>query len=257
MEYSLIESDFKEKISNEIQLIAAGVDRYIIDTPFIFDDGDHLLIVLKFIGQTLVLTDEGNTFMHLTYDLDEKDLQKGTRQKIISNTLSSFNVSERSGELVMEIKGQEFGNSLYDFIQCLLHITDITYLSRERVTSTFLEDFRSYMQSAVPKERLTFDWHDPKLDPKNNYPIDCKINGKVPPLFVFAINSDDKARDTTITILQFEKWNTNFQSVVVFENQEEISRKVLARLSDVTGKQFSSLDSNRERISKYLESFLR
>ena len=75
-------------------------------------------------------------------------------------------------------------------------------------------------------------------------------------MFAFAVNSDDKCRDTTICLLQFEKWNVPFKSLAVFEDQEEINRKVLARFSDVCEKQFSSLSANKDRINKYLQDFL-
>ena len=98
--------------------------------------------------------------MHLTYKLDEKDLQRGTRQKIITNALSMFAVSDRGGELAVDIKDDRYGDALYSFVQALLKITDVTYLSRERVKSTFMEDFRAFMESNVPQSRRAFDWHE-------------------------------------------------------------------------------------------------
>ncbi len=57
-------------------------------------------------------------------------------------------------------------------------------------------------------------------------------------------------------MLQFERWGLTFRSVAIFEDQETINRKVLARFSDVCEKQFSSLGTNRERIERYLQETL-
>ncbi len=248
-----IEHDFKKKVSEKLFLSSEGIDRYVVFTPFMFDDGDHLSIVLKRRNGGWVISDEGHTYMHLTYDLEEKDLQKGTRQKIIANALSMFSVEDREGELVIPIQHERYGDALYNFVQALLKITDVTYLSRERVRSTFIEDFRSFMEEAVPENRREFDWHDRQHDPEGKYLIDCRINSMPRPLFVQALPNDDKTRDATINLLQFEKWGASFRSLAVFEDQEQINRKVLARFSDVCEKQFSSLAANRDRIKRFLE----
>ena len=61
--------------------------------------------------------------MHLTYDLDESDLRRGTRQKVITNALSIFRIEDREGELLLKITEEQFGNALYSFIQALMKIT--------------------------------------------------------------------------------------------------------------------------------------
>jgi len=253
MELKHIERDFREKVSEKLRIYPEGMNRYRVFTPFLFEDGDHLAIVLKRENGGWVLSDEGHTYMHLTYDLDEKDLQKGTRQKIITNALSVFSVQDRDGEMVIPVQDERYGDALFSFVQALQKISDVTYLTRERVRSTFMEDFRAFMEQTVPENRRQFDWFAREQAPEGKYTIDCRVNGMVRPLYVQALMGDDKTRDATITLLQFEKWGVPFRSLAVFENQEEISRKVLARYSDVCEKQFSSLAANRDRIKRFIE----
>lgn len=255
MNIETIRRDFRERVCEQVRLEPEGIDRFRIFTPFMFEDGDHLAITLKRDNSDWVLSDEGHTYMHLTYDIDEKDLLRGTRQKIINNALSIFKVEDREGELVLAIREDQYGDALYAFMQALVKITDISFLTRERARSTFMDDFRQLIIEQVPEHRRVFDWSDPMHDPQGMYSVDCRVNGMERPLLVFAVPGDDKARDATISILQYEKWGILFRSVAVFEDQETINRKVLARFSDVCDKQFSSLGT-RDRISRYLQDVI-
>ncbi|MBN1423036.1 DUF1828 domain-containing protein [Candidatus Fermentibacteria bacterium] len=251
-----IERDFTAKVTERIRLLPEGIQRYRVETPFMFDDGDHLPIVLKADDGRWILSDEGHTYMHLTYRLDESDLHRGTRQKIISNSLLGFGVSDRHGELLVPLEEGHYGDALYSFVQALLKISDVSFLSRERVRSTFMDDFRSFITEHVPENRRVFDWSDSAHDPEGKYTVDCRISGMARPILAFALPNDDKVRDATISLLQFERWGLTFRSLAIHEDQEQVNRKVLARFSDVCEKQFSSLLANRDRISRYLSEAL-
>ena len=236
MSLTNIERDFQHKVSSKIQLISEGLDRYRVMTPFIFQDGDHLSVVLKKELEHWVLSDEAHTFMHLSYDIDMDDLRQGTRQQIITNTLSASQIEDRDGELLLGVLEENYGDALYSFVQALLQIADVSYLSRERVRSTFADDFERLITESVPAQRRSFEWFEPNLDPQGMYTVDCRINGMERPLLVHALPNSNRTRDATITLLQFEKWGIPFRSLAIFENQEEINRRVLARFSDICEK---------------------
>jgi len=249
-----LQKEFKRKICEEIEVEPEGLDRFVVYTPFMFDDGDHFAIILKNVNRRWVLTDEGHTFMHMSYD--EVDVSRGTRKSIIDQTLLNFHTVNDAGELRLEVPGEAFGDALFSFIQALVKISDTAYWTRERVSSTFFEDFRQLMGSRIPADRRVFNYIERTKDPKEIYPVDCRVNSSRRPLFIFGVNSNDKCQVATITILQFEKWAFEFSSMAVFEDQTQINSKVLARFSDAVGKQFSSLGA-RERIVKYLDEALK
>lgn len=252
MSVASITKAFRQTICDQIRMETEGTDRFRVFTPFMFNDGDHLSIVLKKDGIGWALSDEGHTLMHLTYDLDEKELRGGGRQKIISRTLSAFGVDEQDGELVIRVDDNRYGDALYSFIQALIRISDVSYLSRETVRSTFFEDVKGFIAENIPEKIVRTDWSDPTHDPDGRYPVDFVIEGKTGPIFVYAMATNDRVKEAMINLLTFEKWGIKFHSIGIFENQEEINRNTLAKFSDVCEKQFSSFPGNRDRILKYI-----
>lgn len=252
MSINTIEQDFLEKVSTKVRLSADGEERFRVFTPFIFEDGDQLVIVLKKEGERWVLSDEAHTYMHLTYEIDEESLHSGTRQKIISKALSMFEVEDRNGELVIDVSDASYGDALYDFVQALLKIVDVSYLSRERVQSTFLEDFRTLLHEKAPQQRMTFDWFHPRHDPKGTYTVDCRINGMPKPLFVYALPHDSRTRDATIALYEFKRWGIPFRSLGIFKESDAVSRKVFARFRAVCENYFIGIPENYEQIGEFL-----
>lgn len=253
-----IRDEFKRLVCEQVDLKPEGEGRFRVLTPFRFEDGDHFGIVLKYEGSRWILTDEANTLMHLSYWMDEEDLEEGNRQEIIESALSVFSVQNRNGELIIPISESQFGNALFSFVQAVTKVTDVSFLSRERIKSTFMADFKAFLQKRIPPERLAFDWTDPQLDPKGLYPVDCRIDGMKPSLFVYALPGEGKVLNATINLLTFERWGLDFRSLGIFEDQAEINNRVLARFTDVCEKTFSSLvGENSKRIQAYLDRFLK
>jgi hypothetical protein len=253
MSINTIEQGFIDKVSTQVSLSADGKDRFRVLTPFQFEDGDELVIVLKKEGERWLLSDEAHTYRHLTYDIDEKLLYSGTRWKLISKALSMFEVEDRNGELVLDVSDESYGEALYDFVQALLKITDVSYLSREQVRSTFIEDFRALLYDKVSESRMTFDWWDQDHDPDKVYTVDCCINGMPKPLFVYALSSGSKALTAAWALHQFEEWGIPFRSLGILEDKSVMTRKEFAIFRNVWGTYFTGINESREEIEHFLE----
>jgi Domain of unknown function DUF1828 len=253
-----ITQTIQQAIGKQIEVEREGNDRYPIYTPFTMEDGDHFTIVLqgKEGSQEWVLTDEGSTLLHLSYIMDYASLKKGTRNQVIERVLGQFGLQNREGELRLITKYSDLASAIFTFLQALTRVTDITYLSREQAKATFLDDFREFMQTHVPAERLTFDYNHPQFDRQRIYTVDALVNHSSEPLYVFAVGGNDRCRDVTINLHQYRSWKIPFQSMAVFQDQKEIQRDVLARFSDIADKQFSSLTSSETQISEYLTRHL-
>jgi hypothetical protein len=190
--------------------------------------------------------------MHLSYEMKERDWKKGRRAEIIEEVLSMFEVTREDGELRRRVDNDAFGDALFDYIQALSKITDIRFLKREIVRSTFLDDFREFVRERVPPERRTFSWTDSEHDPDGTYPVDVRIVGRRRPLFLFALNTNTRVRDATISLLKYEQWGLEYDSAGVFEDVREISDKQLTKFMDVAGTLFSNLKGNQDRLAGFL-----
>ena len=80
-----------------------------------------------------------------------------------------------------------------------------------------------------------------------------RIEGKRAPLFMFGIATRDKARLVTIILEHWLRANIDFDSLLVFQAQQEIPRADLARLSNVGGEMVASLDASDDFRRKVLK----
>ena len=181
---------------------------------------------------------------------------EGNRKEIFDNSLSLFAVENRGGELVKPVVGDRFGDALFNFVQALMKVSDVSFLTRERVRSTFMEDLFAFLRKNIPPDRIQFNWKSDR-DASGKYPVDARINHMRRPLFLYGVPHEDKMKDVTISLLTFEKWQLKFQSVAVFEDLQAMQKKPLARFLDVNDKPFSSFDDeNKDRLSDYLREAL-
>ncbi len=229
-----------------------------LDTPFRFPDGDHYPIYLAETGTGGIrLSDGGHTLMHLSYENDIDKYFEGTRQMLMEQVLAHQQVTYNAdrGEFFVDTSLEHLADGVFRLGQALTRIYDLTFLNRSHVASIFYDDLQEQMKSIVPEERIRRDYIVEGVPDAVNYPVDfCIETGKGVPLFLYGIPNRDKARLTTIFLQYLNQQNVKFDSLLVFENQQEIPRPDLARLSNVGGEMIASLNAENDFRRKLLKT---
>jgi len=239
----------------DVRVVERGKDRLVISTPFFFPDGDpYLVYVVERPGGVLRLTDAGHTLMHLSYENDIDKFREGTRGRLFDQILSEQDVREQDGEFYIDASPAGLAGAFFRLAQTLTQISDLTFLNRARVESTFYEDLFELLGRTVPPEIITRDYIFSEMPNAEDYPIDFRVEGKAAdPLFVFGIPNRDKARLATIVLERLLRAKVQFESVLIFADQSSMPRKDLARLSNAGGEMIASLDAQddfRRKITR-------
>lgn len=121
-----IEHGFQQSISTEIFLEPDGFERYQVATPFMFDDGDHFVIVLKCVDGSWVFSDEGHTMMRVSFDLDidmdEYEPGKDRRMDAIAAVQRRAQIEVGHGELRIAVRDSRYGEALCDLAQTIAQV---------------------------------------------------------------------------------------------------------------------------------------
>ncbi len=222
-------------------------------THFRFPDGDgYPLHLSEAPSGGLRLSDHGHTLMHISYEHDIDSFLSGTRGMLLERIVGESGIDQEGGVFSVDTPPERLPEAIFGFGQALTRIYDLTLLSRSNVGSTFYDDLADCLTGFVDEAKMQRDY-EPDVPNAEAYPVDFQIEGKDGvPLFVYGVPNRDKARLTTIMLGHFHRHNLEFESVIVFEDQTEIPRVDLARLSDVAGDMISSLESTEDLNRKLL-----
>ena len=235
----------------EVKLIERKSGLTLVETPFYFSDGDPYQIYLKEMpGGILRMTDMGHTLMHLSYENEINKFREGTRGKIFEQIKAEHDLQEDSGEFFIDTTIEKLTFTLFKMGQALTKLNDLTFLNRVRAESTFYDDLNEQLLRIISEEKIQTDFYYSGIENPQDYPIDYKLEGKYSPLFVFGIPNRDKARLTTIVLERLLRAHADFESLLIFSDQQAIPKSDLARLSNVGGEMIASLDAEADFARK-------
>ena len=243
------------QLNQKIQLVERTNGMIMISVPFKFPDGDSYSIYLNDIGGgKLRLSDCANTIMRLSYETpDVEKYFKGHRGELLYSILHEHDIMEDDGNFFVDVAIKDFSNGLFRLMQALTEIYDLSYLDRDRAQSTFYKDLSDVLNAIVKPRSIELRqrYLVPDVTHSKNYEIDYALlpspDRSSIPLFLFGVPNADKAKLVTITLqhLIIEKYKMH--SLLIFEEQSEITQKNYDRLinANVGGSQVSSIKSTQ------------
>ena len=244
-----------ERLCEDVRIEPRPDGALMLRTRFQFPDGDRFPIHLSEApAGGFRLSDRGHTLMHLSYEHDIDSFLDGTRGMLLERIMgeSGLQWDGGGGAFCLDAAPERLPEAVFRFGQALTRVYDLTFLSRSNVGSTFYDDLADLLSHVVDEDKIQRDY-EPAVPNARAYPVDYRIEGKGDvPLFLYGVPNRDKARLTTIMLSYFHRQELSFESILVFENQTEIPRLDLARLSDVGGDMISSLESRDDFDRKLL-----
>lgn len=223
--------------------------------PMSARDGDQIMAYLSQTTAGWRISDMGTTMMRLSYENDLSKLFTGARGQLLETILKEGGLEEDDGEIFVEVPADALPRGLFTLGQGLTRIEDIGLWTRTRIESTFYDDLRTILDGFLPREAFEESYVVPSIPNGESYPVDYFIHTAGRPLYLFGVNTKEKAMLTTIILQHLQKARHNFDSMVICSNVEEIPkpdrRRLLNAANDVVAT-IQDTDAIRQKIEHRL-----
>lgn len=214
-----------------------------LSLPLVEADGDYVTVWLRQELGGWKITDNGTTFMRLSYSMDVDLLNEGSRSKVVERVVGEQGVELHDGELSTVVTEGDLGPGLLRFGQAMLRLSDLKLWSWPRVSSTFYEDLARELARIVGPEKISRDYAVPGVPDANNYRVDFAIKTDTLPLYVFGAPTVDRAKLSTIILLHLLQSNQRFHSIVVPADFEALPKADRSRLVNAANDVVSGIDA--------------
>ena len=245
-----------KQLCTDVRIVERRDGVLMIDAPFEHPDGDRYSLYLKEAAAgRFRISDGADTMMRLSYDTpDVEKYFRGGKGEFLKQILRENMVEEKEGEFFTELSPEQMSGGIFRLCQALSKIYDLSYLDRDYARSTFYHDLKDLIKEIARDMniKVTRNYQPEGVPDAEDYTVDYSLAAKGrPPLFLFGVPGDNKVKLVTITLQHLTIHKYQMRPLVVFENQEKISRRYLSRLTNanIGGFQVSSIVS-KEPLAK-------
>ena len=225
-------------------------DEYVqVTIPMFAEDGDIYEIFVKELEEgKYIITDCGITLMRLSYSYE---INSDRKREIFNKIIRSNKVEFQSGEILLESDIQNFENSVFRLAQVIAKVSNMSVYSKEVIKSLFFEHLEEFIYDKLSKFKPQKDYYPMPENPE--YKVDFCFNDRPRPIFLFGVNTTDKARITTISCQKFIIEQIGFKSVIVFEDLDKIYKADRDRLLNVSDKSITNFEFYHRNLLEFFE----
>lgn len=250
-----------QQLCEELRVHQCAEGELMVDTQFRFPDGDTFPIHLSECGDgdcRLRFSDEGDTFMRISYEHDVDSFFKGTRGVLLEHILSEGGVEWEEGALTVRTSQEGLAEALFRFGQALTRVYDLTLstcTSRPAAASTFYGNLFDLLCLCAGSENVQRNY-SPDVPHAESYLVDYRVDSlNAEPLFVFGVDNVDKVRLTTVKLAHLRRHKVIFAPLAIFKNRSEIPAEDVSRLVDIGGASMPTVDSDGD-VKQMIERLL-
>ncbi len=245
MNLERVRGALNQSVARGFDLYERRIGVYQLIVPILHEDGDMVEVYLQDSprGEAYVrICDFGLTLMRLSYTFD---VNSTTRQRIFDSLLINNGVEINQGNLYVDAPVDLLYESILQFVGCAQKVCNMRYWSREVVRTAFYDDLGDYITTELTR-------FSPLADqaPLPDYPVisvDWYLTHNSRDLYVFGVRGNDKAKNVAISLLEFQKVNLSFISLVVHEDMSDLGSKESLYLTKNADIQYPVLNDFREK----------
>lgn len=227
--------DFYERRPGQFQVILPiqhedgdMVEIYLVDSPL----GDRYIRICDF----------GLSLMRLSYTYDVGTV---ARQRILDSILINNDVSNDDGNLYIDSQTESVYEGILQFAGCVQKVCNLRYWHRETTQNVFYQDLAAFVSEELEEFSPVRD-HAPLAE----YPIisiDWTLTWHQRIFYLFGVSSNDKAKSVSICLLELQKAQVNFISLVVHQDMEKLGQRDRLHLTQNADIEYVQLDDFRQR----------
>ena len=244
MDVTRVQESLRRSLGAGLDIYERRAGKFQLIVPIRHEDGDMIDIYLQDSPRGnghIRICDFGMTLMRLSYTLD---LNTPTRERIFDSILMNNGVANDDGNLYLDTQMELLYESILQFAGCAQKVCNMRYWNRENIRSAFYDDLEDYITT-----KLTQFSPVPDHSPLPDYPIsvDWSLTHNSRNLYVFGVRGNDKAKNVAISLLEYQKAQLPFISLVVHEDIEDLGRKERLYLTRNADNQYPVLNDFKER----------